>query len=41
MFSHAGLRRRAANRPDTQPMVARADYGMIRPGRSSRRGPHT
>src|SRR6516164_2624790 len=35
----AVIRRRSADRPDRQPVVARVDRGMIRPKGRSRRGP--
>src|SRR5215469_11031398 len=35
----AVIRRRSADRPDRQPMVARVDHGMIRLDGLSRRGP--
>src|SRR6516164_6312081 len=35
----AVIRRRSADRPDRQPVVARVDRGMIRPEGRSRRGP--
>ena len=34
-----GIRRRSADLPDRQPVVARVDHGMIRPEGRSRRGP--